>query len=79
MFGANACKKFRTNKGRSHTYDVLSGWCIYGCGNRDDGRIVTREGNVIEKGPQYTNAELGDMLARQREIVEARTPARAAR
>ena len=73
------CSRFRLNKGFSHSFDPLSGWCLFGCGNRDDGRIVTRDGQVIEKGPQYTAEELGFLQARSNEIIAARTPARAAR
>lgn len=76
---ASQCTKFRLNKGFSHSFHPLSGWCIFGCGNREDGRIISRDGKVIEKGPQYTGAELADLQARSEQIIAARTPARAAR
>lgn len=59
---ATHCIRQRTEKGLSHAYDLKSGWCRFGCGNREDGRIVTREGNVIDQGPSYTDTELADML-----------------
>ena len=58
---ATACVRHRTTKGLSHTFDPVSGWCKHGCGNRDDGRITTREGNDIQAGPQYTQDELDQM------------------
>jgi len=76
---AHSCTAARIGKGLSHSFDPLSGWCIFGCGNREDGRIVTREGRLIEKGPNYTGPELAQLQARSNEIIAARTPARAAR
>lgn len=73
------CRKFRTDQGRSHTFDQLSGWCIYGCGNRDDGKVIARDGRTLDAGPTYTNAEIAQMKQRSDNINEARTPARAAR
>jgi hypothetical protein len=73
---ASQCTKFRLNKGFSHSFDPLSGWCTFGCGNREDGRIISRDGKVIEKGPDYTGAELEFLSARSREIVAARAGAR---
>ena len=58
---ATACVRHRTSKALSHTFDPVSGWCKHGCGNRDDGRISTREGNDIQAGPQYTQDELDQM------------------
>lgn len=74
MYGqiASQCTKFRLTKGFSHSFDPLSGWCTFGCGNRDDGRIISRAGAVIEAGPQYTGEELGYLQARSNEIVAAR-------
>ena len=74
MFGTNAsqCTKFRLTKGFSHSFDPLSGWCVFGCGNREDGGIVSRAGTVLEAGPQYTGEELGYLQARSNEIVAAR-------
>jgi len=76
---ATSCTAARIGKQLSHSFDPLSGWCLFGCGNREDGRIITRDGQVIEKGPQYTSEELGYIKARSDEIIAARTPARAAR
>lgn len=61
---ATSCTKPRVAKALSHVYHPISGWCIYGCGNRDDGRITTREGNQIEPGPKYSDDELAQMKTR---------------
>lgn len=42
-----------------HRFAAVSGWC--GCGYRDDGRL-THQGTVYQTGPEYTAAELADML-----------------
>lgn len=76
---AQQCKKFRLDKGLSHTFDRLSGWCVFGCGNRDDGRIVTGMGAVIEYGPKYTSQELAQIKANVERVIAERTPARAGR
>lgn len=41
-----------------HDFDYWSGWCKRGCGNRDDGRIVSRSGELISSGPEYNEAGL---------------------
>lgn len=45
-----------------HDFDRLSGWCLYGCGLRDDGRHQSTGGAVIDPGPEYTPDQL-DQLA----------------
>lgn len=37
--------------GRTHRFDPLSGHCAHACGVRDDGRVVTRRGDVVRPGP----------------------------
>ncbi|MDQ1128281.1 hypothetical protein QE381_000409 [Microbacterium sp. SORGH_AS 888] len=37
--------------GRAHRFDSPSGYCRWGCGVRDDGRVVSRAGDVIYPGP----------------------------
>jgi hypothetical protein len=44
------CTPHRTERGRTHTFDPDSGWCIHGCMTRDDGRAVTTAGNTISPG-----------------------------
>lgn len=50
--------------GKWHQFDTISGYCVHGCGNREDGRIVSREGNVIAPGPEHTDAELAEIRRR---------------
>lgn len=70
---ATSCTRPRISKGLTHSYDPISGWCKRGCGNRDDGRITTREGNDIAKGPQYTDAELAQMRETATRALAERT------
>jgi hypothetical protein len=51
------CTPARAAAGKTHRYDRRSGWCIYGCGVRDDGRIVNHWGTIIADGPEYTPEE----------------------
>lgn len=37
--------------GRTHNFQSPSGYCRWGCGVRDDGRVVSRRGDVIYPGP----------------------------
>lgn len=55
-----------------HHYDHLSGWCLHGCGARDDGRIVNYAGHVINAGPSYSPEELRDIAVTTRERYESR-------
>lgn len=48
---ATECRPYRN--GAPHDFDSNSGWCVHGCGNRDDGRIITRQAEVIHPGPTY--------------------------
>lgn len=51
--------------GRTHEYDATSGWCIHGCGCRDDGRMVKADrGDVGEQFPTFTHDEINDLLGR---------------
>lgn len=44
--------------GAPHEFDTDSGWCIHGCGLRDDGRQTFTTGQIIHPGPEYTPADL---------------------
>jgi len=57
---ANDCRA----PGIRHRFDYYSGWCHRGCGNRDDGRIVSWNGAEIEPGPNYTLEELTEFRER---------------
>lgn len=64
------CKPERNG---AHVFDALSGWCSYGCGVRDDGRVVNPiSGNVVDSGPRYTPNELAYLGDRAQTIVNAR-------
>lgn len=41
-----------------HEYDPASGWCAWSCGCRNDGRVVNRDGKVINRGPVYTSEQI---------------------
>jgi hypothetical protein len=34
--------------GKAHDYAKESGWCIHGCGVRDDGRVISWQGEVLQ-------------------------------
>lgn len=51
----------------AHDFDPHSGWCLNGCGSREDGRRINPvSGNVLVNGPTYTSHELAMMTARAR-------------
>jgi hypothetical protein len=50
------CTRVREFSGKTHEFDPGSGWCLFGCGHRQDGRIVSFAGNVIRAGLE--NAEV---------------------
>jgi hypothetical protein len=38
-----------------HDFDAESGWCIHGCGHRDDGRVINSAGRTIRNpAPGFT-------------------------
>ncbi|RZU64595.1 hypothetical protein EV379_0898 [Microterricola gilva] len=50
------------NPDAAHDFHPDSGYCIHGCGNRDDGRvIVMTSGRVLIPGPTYTREQLDAM------------------
>jgi hypothetical protein len=59
-----SCTPTRLSKGLSHSFDPVSGWCLFGCGNREDGRITTRDGRIIDSGPSYSENELQGIFER---------------
>ena len=40
----------------THHFDPISGWC--NCGYRDDGRLISKTGEVFRPGPNYTLQQL---------------------
>ncbi|WP_419817014.1 hypothetical protein [Glaciibacter flavus] len=56
----------------AHQFDALSGYCIHGCGVRDDGHVVSREGKVLAAGQQYSPAELSYLADRAAKIIRGR-------
>lgn len=50
--------------GKTHRYHPHSGYCIHGCGAREDGRVISRAGTEIHPGPRYTPEELAAMKER---------------
>lgn len=43
--------------GHEHSFHPVSGWCAW-CNLRDDGRLVTKGGEVIHQGAEYTIDQL---------------------
>ncbi|MEF3405799.1 hypothetical protein [Agromyces sp. CCNWLW203] len=56
---------------KRHQFLPDSGWCIHGCGNRDDGRTTLLGGKVIVPGPSYSTSELQAMYANLTERTTA--------
>lgn len=50
-----------------HRFDGESGWCLNGCGLRQDGRLLTAAGSVIDPGPEYTPEALATIATTLRE------------
>lgn len=55
---------FECRPGKRHAFNYYSGWCAHGCGVRDDGRVVSRRGDVLHEGPSYTPDELASFRTR---------------
>lgn len=49
----------------THRFDPLSGWCA-DCNYRQDGRLISRDGDVWRPGPEYSNADLQRLLETNR-------------
>ncbi|MFJ3394014.1 hypothetical protein [Leifsonia aquatica] len=47
------CLAFR-GPNAQHDFDPDSGWCLHGCGLREDGRHIARAGQLINPGPEYS-------------------------
>ncbi|MDJ1115396.1 hypothetical protein [Microbacterium dauci] len=42
-----------------HEFDPASGWCVWGCGCRNDGRTVSaKDGRIFDQGREYTAEDL---------------------
>lgn len=50
-------------KDHTHKFDPDSGWCWY-CNLREDGRLISKSGDVYQPGRGYTPAEL-DLIRRR--------------
>lgn len=56
----NGCRTFS----QGHNFDPVSGWCSFGCGVRDDGRMVKADRGEVAPGPSYTPEQLQDFLTK---------------
>lgn len=56
----NGCRTFSPG----HTFDPVSGWCVHGCGHREDGRMFITARGVVAEGPEYTPEQLHDFLTK---------------
>ncbi|WP_454137246.1 hypothetical protein [Microbacterium paulum] len=61
------CRIHRDAAGKTimrHEFHAISGWCLWGCGSRNDGRIISiKSGQVISPGRTYTREELTRLRA----------------
>lgn len=46
----NGCTRHRMDRGLDHSFDPDSGWCLFGCGTRDDGRRANIAGAILRTG-----------------------------
>jgi len=53
-------------EGHAHSFDPISGWCAF-CNLRDDGRLVSRGGDVWRTGRDYSSDELHSIRQRAME------------
>ena len=53
-------------KDHEHRFDPVSGWCWY-CNLREDGRLVSKGGDVWQSGRGYSAAELDTIRRRLQE------------
>lgn len=54
---------FECRPGKAHLYATDgdgSGYCVHGCGNRDDGLVRTRHGDIIAYPPTPEPLDLGE-------------------
>lgn len=65
----SACLAYR-GAGAPHDFDSISGWCVWGCGLRQDGRHTTTAGALIDPGPEYAQAELVTIARRIETIAQ---------
>lgn len=63
--GVNDCRVRRASSDpkapfiQRHEHHPISGWCVWGCGCRNDGRVIRiKDGSVLLPGRQYTPAEI---------------------
>lgn len=49
-----------TGEGHEHVFDPVSGWCGF-CNLREDGRLVSKGGDVWRPGREYTPQELAEI------------------
>ena len=49
--------------GHEHVFDAISGWCAH-CNLRDDGRLISKGGDVLHPGRGYSAAEIDSIRKR---------------
>lgn len=57
-----------------HDFHPVSGWCLNGCGLRQDGRLQTTAGSVIDPGPTYYPEDLARLAATPTKETEHAEP-----
>lgn len=68
----SACRP-HLGPGAPHQFDPVSGWCLNGCGLREDGRHQTFGGKVIDPGPEWTPEALADLADQIKTVTTRRT------
>lgn len=58
-----------------HQFDSISGWCVYGCGRRDDGYLINiTSASTISPAPEYTPEQLASFAAHARIAAQPAHP-----
>ena len=59
-------------KGHEHRFDPVSGWCS-SCNLRDDGKLISKGGDVWQPGREYTLEQLHEYRQRAAALTSRET------
>lgn len=54
-------------EGHVHRFDPISGWCGF-CNLREDGKLVSKGGDILRPGREYSEQELEQIRRKAREL-----------